>query len=172
MTNMVTITNDSEKTVTLTFSNGEITISPKSKIEINGGTITETYKEPTPEPSKITCWEDAYRKIEPRYYIDSTSNIFQYQGLTKSIFENRNLLPTEKDCEESLKFIQRRLIAAACGAREFKLDEENFMIRYDNNKGEYGTDIYEWDSYEGVNYFDTKEQAEEYLQACLNSKLL
>jgi hypothetical protein len=128
-----------------------------------------------PDPvAKITGWEDAFRKLKPKYYIDAFSATEKDTlGVPDHpVGECKNLLPTEKDCQDVLKHIQRKLIAIACGGREFQLGEYNWHCFYDYAKKEWEAnpilDIKE----EASNYFPTKEQAQEYLDACLNDGLL
>jgi len=136
-------------------------------------TQLESIIEPTPQ--KTTCWEDAFRRLNPRYYLNAESEVEINGSLPKQIDPvegNRNSLPTAKDCEEALKFIQRRLIAVACGSREFVPGGINWGIHYSFIREKWSSEYYEQVSVPGNNYFPTKEAAEEYLQACINSGLL
>jgi len=163
ITNMITITNNRKEKTSVTVDGKEFTIELGCDIS-----ISESKPEPTPD--KITCWEDAFRKVNPKFYIDRNSKISETLETLSPQEVNQNALPSKKDAEDSLKFKMRLIIAAACGAREFVDGKKNYFVT--KHKGILDTD---WTSslfYEGTNYFPTKKDAEEYLQACINSGLL
>jgi hypothetical protein len=173
ITNMITITNTGKEKRTVSIDAGLII---ERRFTIDAGcelSISESKPEPTTEP-KITCWEDAFRKLRPEFYLTNMALISQIRMRSDDDprDDNRIQLHTEKDCKEALKFIQRRLIAAACGAREFVEGEQNFEVAHKNMERKYMIDWIADFSTPGTNYFPTKEAAEEYLQACINSGLL
>ena len=71
---------------------------------------------------------------------------------------------------ESSKFIKRLTIAKALGSRPFIVETKSWHIELADNSWEvdYGYNI----EREGINYFHTKEQAENYLAVCLKENLL
>lgn len=84
-------------------------------------------------------------------------------------FRVLRVVPTEfrKNCES---FEKRLIIAKALGARPFVYDERNFYA--EKAYGHWRIEDYTCYESEGSNFFQTKEQAQKYLNICLKEGLL
>lgn len=116
-------------------------------------------------------YKRAFEKLQPNYVIANDSFICQKGSKDMiDITLNYNLHTSIDSCEDTLRYIRRKLLAEYHGSRKFIVDSKNWVIEKYN--GNWQVEDYSVYHTEYSYYFPTKERAENYLADCLKEELL
>lgn len=108
----------------------------------------------------INSYEDAFEALQPRWYIGGASDISQCDPNKAPMFDTSNHHTSEASCIDTQKYIKRKLIAQALGARLFLVGEENHRISIRASLADITFS------------FDTEKQVERFEQICQKEGLL
>ena len=122
----------------------------------------EKLKELLVKPKPKTAWD---LKDGDGYWYFNTINNINYDTWTKdpwdlTVRENGNLFLTKEEAEFELERRKCEAIMLKYGRRLFKHNQDNYLIRFNNNDEKVEVGFWSVYQFQGSIYFDTKELAQ------------
>lgn len=142
--------------------NGDVSVLNNSGMEVFLEQNSSGYSVTIPKTGSwesINSYEDAFRALGPRFYLDRMAEIRRDLNHFDDVRRSNREVSFES-CIDSHKYIKRKLIAQALGARPFVVGEKNHRISIRASLADVTFS------------FDTEKQMERFEKICQKEGLL